>query len=181
MALLGIPALWALSRFHPTAVRWGNHFVVLDGGGILLHVGAIGRGDNENANPYAVGFSLRRGVFPPTTPPSQRFRQKFEMLTPYGYSDIGSSWLRFTSYGGVRCNLAFNLWMPLPAVTLIAIWLLYRDRRRIVPGCCVRCGYDLFGNVSGICPECGTPIIAAKMAGAAAKSTVGLRSSSAPM
>lgn len=23
---------------------------------------------------------------------------------------------------------------------------------------CVKCGYDLTGNVSGICPECGTPI-----------------------
>jgi ribosomal protein L37E len=22
---------------------------------------------------------------------------------------------------------------------------------------CARCGYDLFGNTSGVCPECGTP------------------------
>jgi hypothetical protein len=26
------------------------------------------------------------------------------------------------------------------------------------PGHCQRCGYDLTGNVSGRCPECGTPI-----------------------
>lgn len=24
------------------------------------------------------------------------------------------------------------------------------------PGCCQRCGYDLTGNLSGICPECGS-------------------------
>jgi len=26
-------------------------------------------------------------------------------------------------------------------------------------GRCVKCGYDLTGNVSGICPECGTPVL----------------------
>lgn len=31
----------------------------------------------------------------------------------------------------------------------------YRRRRR---GRCEHCGYDLTGNVSGRCPECGTPI-----------------------
>lgn len=36
-----------------------------------------------------------------------------------------------------------------------AIWLLTRPRR---PGGCRKCGYDLTGNVSGVCPECGTLI-----------------------
>jgi len=31
----------------------------------------------------------------------------------------------------------------------------WRRRRN---GCCGQCGYCLTGNVSGICPECGTPI-----------------------
>jgi hypothetical protein len=29
----------------------------------------------------------------------------------------------------------------------------YRRRRR---GLCLKCGYDLTGNISGVCPECGT-------------------------
>jgi hypothetical protein len=29
-------------------------------------------------------------------------------------------------------------------------------RERRARGLCVRCGYDLTGNVSGVCPECGT-------------------------
>jgi hypothetical protein len=31
-----------------------------------------------------------------------------------------------------------------------------RRRRRILLGLCIHCSYDLTGNVSGKCPECGT-------------------------
>ena len=31
-------------------------------------------------------------------------------------------------------------------------------RRRLRLGRCSRCGYDLSGNVSGVCPECGTSV-----------------------
>jgi hypothetical protein len=34
----------------------------------------------------------------------------------------------------------------------------YHDRRSIPPGHCQKCGYDLTGNESGRCPECGTAI-----------------------
>ena len=60
----------------------------------------------------------------------------------------------------------------LPARTLAvvfavlpAIWLF--TRRKAAPcaaGTCSRCGYNLTGNTSGVCPECGTPI--AEKAGA---------------
>ena len=32
------------------------------------------------------------------------------------------------------------------------------DKEPNLPPECPRCGYDLTGNISGICPECGTPI-----------------------
>jgi hypothetical protein len=51
------------------------------------------------------------------------------------------------------------LYPPMGVVlTLATIYLLrYRKKmRRIEQGLCVRCGYDLTGNVSGACPECGT-------------------------
>jgi hypothetical protein len=47
------------------------------------------------------------------------------------------------------------IWMPFLIVALPTGFLWYRDRRRIPPGCCQGCGYNLTGNVSGICPECG--------------------------
>lgn len=40
-------------------------------------------------------------------------------------------------------------------LTVFAFWL---DRRRILPHCCQGCGYDLTGNTSGVCPECGAKI-----------------------
>jgi hypothetical protein len=33
-----------------------------------------------------------------------------------------------------------------------------RSRRWLARGCCPTCGYNLTGNVSGACPECGTPV-----------------------
>ena len=35
---------------------------------------------------------------------------------------------------------------------------LARQHRRTKAGLCTRCGYNLTGNTSGICPECGTPV-----------------------
>ena len=41
----------------------------------------------------------------------------------------------------------------LPAARLA---LRIRRRRRTAPGHCPACGYNLTGNTSGVCPECGT-------------------------
>jgi hypothetical protein len=42
-------------------------------------------------------------------------------------------------------------------------WRNYaRHRRRARLGLCASCGYSLTGNTSGTCPECGTPVPAAK-------------------
>ncbi|MCL4196643.1 MAG: hypothetical protein KJZ69_04055 [Phycisphaerales bacterium] len=46
------------------------------------------------------------------------------------------------------------LWSLALATGLPSAWLWFRDRRR-APGLCVHCGYDLRGNASGVCPECG--------------------------
>ena len=34
----------------------------------------------------------------------------------------------------------------------------WQRRHRVRRGVCVNCGYNLTGNTSGVCPECGTPI-----------------------
>ncbi len=59
-----------------------------------------------------------------------------------------------------RCDLGpnwcfiFPLWVPLVITLPFGIFALRRSRMR--PGYCATCGYDLKGNVSGVCPECGT-------------------------
>ncbi|UCG17088.1 MAG: hypothetical protein JSV19_03465 [Phycisphaerales bacterium] len=41
---------------------------------------------------------------------------------------------------------------PLAVIVLLLLPKGSGDR------CCRRCGYDLTGNVSGVCPECGEPV-----------------------
>ncbi len=53
---------------------------------------------------------------------------------------------------------AIVLWCLLIAPCLPVVYLWLRLRRIPAPGRCRRCGYDLTGNVSGTCPECGTGI-----------------------
>src|ERR1043166_499316 len=60
-----------------------------------------------------------------------------------------------------------NVWNKSPALLLIVLpgYLVpylairlhkRRKRARYLPHCCQSCGYDLTGNTSGRCPECGT-------------------------
>ena len=48
-------------------------------------------------------------------------------------------------------------WIPVLVFGAATALLWYMDRRRVPSGHCRKCGYDLTGNVSGRCPECGTP------------------------
>ena len=65
---------------------------------------------------------------------------------------IAGSWLA----------VGFPIWLPLVLFTayptLAFIRGPLRRHRRRKRGLCVRCGYDLTGNVSGVCPECGTEV-----------------------
>jgi len=49
-------------------------------------------------------------------------------------------------------SFLFALW---PVAAFFKWWLV---RRRIRPGHCRHCSYNLTGNISGVCPECGTRI-----------------------
>jgi len=55
----------------------------------------------------------------------------------------------------VKGSTAVPLWIPLVVIAIPTAFLFWLDRRRIPSGYCKKCGYDLTGNVSGICPECG--------------------------
>lgn len=53
-------------------------------------------------------------------------------------------------------QLDVPLWLLLAAVALPTAFLFWRDRPHYGPHQCQRCGYDLTGNTTGRCPECGT-------------------------
>jgi len=45
-------------------------------------------------------------------------------------------------------------------IVALGTWtaFIWRNRKAIPPGLCCRCRYDLTGNESGVCPECGASI-----------------------
>jgi len=43
-------------------------------------------------------------------------------------------------------------------VPTVRAWRRTTLDEREIEGRCLKCGYDLTGNVSGVCPECGTPV-----------------------
>jgi hypothetical protein len=49
--------------------------------------------------------------------------------------------------------------VPFLGVALPTAYLFWRDRR-YPRGHCQTCGYDLTGNTSGVCPECGELVTA---------------------
>ena len=55
---------------------------------------------------------------------------------------------------GGRGGVCLPFWLPFLAAA-IPTALLWRSERRIPSGYCQKCGCNLTGNVSGICPECG--------------------------
>jgi hypothetical protein len=48
--------------------------------------------------------------------------------------------------------------IPLPPIIVLGVVQRLAGRRKAKTGRCHRCGYDLTGNVSGVCPECGTSV-----------------------
>ncbi len=60
---------------------------------------------------------------------------------------------------GVRVSIQGEDWGMLAtfgtgAIGIVA-YLVIRRPRRLIYGHCQRCGYDLTGNTSGVCSECG--------------------------
>jgi hypothetical protein len=67
---------------------------------------------------------------------------------------------RSSSIPGNRVRVTWiilPLWIPVVALVIPTTFLWWRCLR-VLPGHCQNCGYDLTGNVSGVCPECGTAV-----------------------
>ncbi len=57
--------------------------------------------------------------------------------------------------GLTRALLSYPFWLPLMPIIIVTVAVWWRERRRVPAGHCWNCRYDLTGNVSGVCPECG--------------------------
>ena len=104
-----------------------------------------------------IGFTDR-----PMGPPGWRTTYFYEEWEDWPGDD---SWAAFADYLGFGLPAYHSelggpevpVWVLAAAAGLATGILWWRDRRR-EPGHCQKCDYDLTGNESGVCPECGTPI-----------------------
>jgi len=90
-------------------------------------------------------------------------RPSIEVLTADG--GIGIGWTYTDFFGKENMRI-----VPFPATAAIfsiipCVWIVRRFRTQHDPIQCSVCSYDLTGNISGVCPECGTAINSALPAG----------------
>jgi len=93
-------------------------------------------------------------------------KQENNMFTQYVIRSADKNYRYVPSAGvinnGVATAVKIGLWIPfLILLTYPAIAFIrgpYRRYMRREKGLCLKCGYNLTGNVSGICPECGEKI-----------------------
>ena len=119
---------WVTSLFRNVSLGWQT-FVALGDGSLSLF--------NDNNVCVTVPFWLH------TNPISPR---SYGLCVWRGSYD---TWL------GIRCYGTMPLWIPLLVIAVPTTLLWWRGRRRVPPDHCQQCGYNLTGNVSGVCPECG--------------------------
>jgi hypothetical protein len=93
--------------------------------------------------------SARLEIIKLRTPPLVFWKPGYRAPKDIGPQAAASSIGRYN--GG---SLTIPHWLILLALAVPTAMLWWADRRK-PEGWCTRCGYDLTGNVSGVCPECG--------------------------
>ena len=92
---------------------------------------------------------------PPPFDESLRPFFEFEPVSVNGLSRLGLTLpSRYTFMGSINL-FVIPIWMPTVLIVITTISSFYLRSRRQA-GQCITCKYDLRGNISGICPECGT-------------------------
>jgi len=87
-------------------------------------------------------------------------RLMFQSMQTTTATRLGFRFERLGLLGGASPGHVVNLphWFPLVLFSAYPVWAISRwflRRKKIRAGRCVGCAYNLKGNVSGICPECG--------------------------
>jgi hypothetical protein len=153
-------ALWVLSIPTPGMVTGDLWFFVSRSGAVVLQVSQLEGPTKEVAQAEADFRQLLAwGQTWNPQPCAWRSLGSYGLVLPGGYRMRRP----IDPRNSVR-EVTTSIWAPywlllvLDAAPTLLLWHL--DRRRIPPGHCQRCDYNLTGNVSGRCPECGTPTTA---------------------
>lgn len=80
--------------------------------------------------------------------------------TCHGFRGLTTHWTPKSLYSEHLAGIGrieITLWMPTVLIGAACYLLVWRRKRRV--GYCTKCNYDLTGNVTGICPECGKSVV----------------------
>lgn len=137
LAAVGCGILWIISHVHPGYVEllemddWAVGAIAANGRAAILYV--------ELPEPHVY-------VFPGSSP------RRFGLMFVHRDKALGTVLI------GLRICVPTVLFALYPTIAFIRGPLRRRRvRRRERKGLCIQCAYDLTGNVSGVCPECGVP------------------------
>jgi hypothetical protein len=149
-----IVVLWGVSVRWRVAYRGRTHLFVVGWGGVcvvyvptpdtIAYVRMHGVSSDE-------GWSISRAPDEPDPGPIRPLPARFD----FGFYLPNVQLAGPYRAGSYRTgSTLWPWWIPLILVAIPTAILWYRDRRP-PKGCCQGCGYNLRGNVSGVCPECG--------------------------
>ena len=88
---------------------------------------------------------------------SRHYGDSLSFSWPSRYPPVGYQWPWWNFGASGWWTLRLPLWIPYLALLTLSLllWRIGRPRR-FRAGHCQSCGYDLTGNTSGRCPECGS-------------------------
>jgi hypothetical protein len=145
LSFLALATLTIAATSDTFRLNWGSSFNIPDRKPGYL----VGFGDRQ------VGFAWEKPLLHDQYPPAEMYHH-IARVTVLSFYNARTHSLSY--------HVCFPLWMP---SILFAVYLGISALRALVKrtpgwrrrhGLCVRCGYDLTGNTSGVCPECGVNI-----------------------
>ena len=154
LGAVGSACLWVLSLFVFVSLNTLRYGVSVDLSGDVSLAGVYG--ECVPAAPPPLFKSTR--VTPQLRAGRWRWDSLFSRYLLPGWQ---------SSSGGKRCQ-GGSFILRVPLATSFLVFAAYpalafirgpvRRHRRRKRGQCVGCGYNLTGNVTGVCPECGTEV-----------------------
>jgi len=155
-----IVGLWVLSVLRPP--RWfGSRWLFESGAGcvVVIHLDVRGT-DARLAARIERDLRAQLRAYPPDKFPRPVSGGSFGLVLPTVTRVDplkGGPRRLFSTVRAFVTSIRMPLWVPFVVIAVPTALLWWRDHRP-PKGHCQSCAYDLTGNVSGRCPECGTMI-----------------------